>query len=196
MPVTSVSESIISVILVTSALFPSSLSYSVFSVSFHLYRKIHFERFISITYFILPGIQLNFLRSGSKTQLSRLIEKCLLMSCWCKNLRKACFFFNLSSATLVSFHRATWVEIPLGKHWDDRSTWTCNSSDIFRLQNRISRHPQILLFWIYFKALHPAQCLSAAEKCLGHITAPQSLLPAVWYTHFLLVSSGTSRFSL
>lgn len=89
--------------------------------------------------------------------------------------------------------------IPPGKHWIDRSNWsnvgrmwTCNSSVIFRLKNGFSR--QIFLFE---SILGPASCPMFIYywKMFGHFTAPESLLPVMWYTHILLVSSGTSWFS-
>lgn len=83
-----------------------SLSHPLLCVSFHLFCKIHIERFISIHFhfhLLLPAIQLNFLRAGSKTEMRRLIEKCLLLSLWCKTWGKACFFFNLSSSTPSHF---------------------------------------------------------------------------------------------
>lgn len=116
MPVTSGSESIMSVFLVTSALFSSCpLSFLTLSRVFHfiLFWKIHIEWFIYILYFLLPGIQLNVLRAGSKSESRRLLgKKSLLLSVWCKG----CFFFNLSSflTSSASFLRDTWVEILLG----------------------------------------------------------------------------------
>lgn len=107
------------------------------------YWAIHFHNVFPST-----CIQLSFVRAGPTTELRKLIEKCLLLSLWCKTWGKP-----LSSSTFsLPFHPISQRHLggnPLGKHWDDTPNGsvagrmgTCDPRGIFRLLHGISRRPQ------------------------------------------------------
>lgn len=101
--------------------------------------------FISITYFLLPAAQLNFLIAESKHWIEKIgggvsypcgvtPEKNLLI------LQLLCFRFR-------SLHRDSWVEFLLGNFETKGQTgatrgrmWMCNSRRKFRHEKWISRH--------------------------------------------------------
>lgn len=157
MPVTSGGESIKSVFLPTSALFssrPLSFLAPFCMLPFHLFWKIHIERYISITYILLPGIQLNFVKTGVQNAIEQINGKYV---CCCPS-------------GVSSFLWDTWVGILLGNTETIGQTGAfagrirmCNSSGIFRLQNGSADIHRIFLFG---SILGPASCL-LLKKCLA-----------------------------
>lgn len=101
--------------------------------------------FISITYFLLPAAQLNFLIAESKHWIEeirgRIPSPCGVIP------EKNLLILQLLSFRFRSLHRDAWVEFLLGNFETKGQTgatrgrmWMCNSRGKFRHEKWISRH--------------------------------------------------------
>lgn len=168
------------------------LSFSPSLVWFHnffqknTYWVIHFHRGFSHTWYPIK------LSQGIQTALRRWIET-----------GKPVFSSTFPLLICLISHRLL-GRVPLGKLWDVRSngscvqrTRMCNLSVIFRLQNRICRHPQIflcrsilgpaswpVLIWnLYLKNVWPP--FSSWKHSSTYVIHPY---PVSFLRHFLILS--------
>lgn len=181
-----------------------SLSHPLLCVSFHLFWKntywaIHFHSFsfpFSSTWYPIK------LSEGRVQKWIEEINRKMSVTVplvW--NLRKSLFLLQPFLFHSVSFLSYTWVEFLLGNietigQMGALPDGCGHAIQAVYLDFKMGS-PDIHRFFFFGPILGPASCpvFICYWNMFGHFTAPESLLPVMWYTHILLVSLGTSWFS-